>query len=65
MLIDIKPVNGRRTQFILAKTQIDKSKEAAKQIGGDEFEEAFDAKLERIAKSLPPKGEKTEKKPGQ
>jgi hypothetical protein len=47
------------------KKQIDKFKEAAKNIGCDESEEAFDAKLKSIAKSPPPKGEKTKTKPGQ
>lgn len=42
------------------KKQIDKFKEAAKELGCNESEEAFDAKLESIAKGSPPKGEKVD-----
>ncbi|WP_269584806.1 hypothetical protein [Roseibium sp. Sym1] len=44
------------------KAQIDKFKEAAKELECDESEEAFDANLKRIAKSPPPKGEKNDGK---
>jgi hypothetical protein len=45
--------------------QIEKFKEAAKKLGCDESEEAFDEKLRRIAKKPPPKDNKNEDKPGQ
>ncbi|MGS4886362.1 hypothetical protein [Roseibium sp. MB-4] len=44
--------------MIKEKSQIDKFKEAAKELECDESEEAFDAKLKSIAKSQPSKGEK-------
>lgn len=40
------------------KRQIDKFREAAREIGTDNSEEAFDAKLKKIAKAPPPKEEK-------
>lgn len=43
------------------KTQVDKFREAAKELDCDESEEAFDANLKRIAKSPPPKGERPKK----
>lgn len=45
--------------------QIEKFKEAAKKLGCDESEDAFDEKLRRIAKKPPPKDENTKTKPGQ
>lgn len=48
------------------KSQIDKFKDAARELGCDESEEAFDATLKRIAKAPPQKdGKSKEKKPGQ
>lgn len=43
--------------------QIDKFREAARELECDESESRFDAALERIAKAPPPKGEKAEKPP--
>jgi hypothetical protein len=42
------------------KSQIDKFKEAARELETDDSEEAFDAKLKKIAKAPPPKDEKKE-----
>lgn len=36
------------------KSQLDKFKEAAKELGTDDSEEAFDAALKRVAKAKPP-----------
>lgn len=48
------------------KEQIDKFKEASRELGCDESEEAFDAALKHIAKAPPLKdGKSKEKKPGQ
>lgn len=48
------------------KAQIDKFREAARDLETDDDEARFDATLERIAKAPPPKDEKTTKdKPGQ
>lgn len=40
------------------KTQREKFEEAARELGTDDREEAFDATLKKIAKSPPPKPEK-------
>jgi hypothetical protein len=40
------------------KKQIDKFKEAARELETDDSEEAFDAKLKKIAKAPPPKDDK-------
>ena len=37
------------------QAQVDKFREAARELGCDESEERFDATLERIAKAPPPK----------
>lgn len=49
------------------KPQIEKFRDAARELEADESEEAFDRNLARIAKAPPPKDEKAEKKdkPGQ
>ncbi|MEC5292949.1 DNA-binding protein [Aurantimonas sp. C2-6-R+9] len=48
------------------KSQIDKFREAARELETDNDEARFDATLERIAKVPPPKDEKPKKeKPGQ
>ena len=43
------------------KRQIEKFREAARELGCDESEERFDATLERMAKAPPPKDEAAEK----
>lgn len=45
-----------------AKSQIDKFKEAAREVETDDREEAFDAVLKKIAKAPPPKDDKPPKK---
>ncbi|WP_203566246.1 DNA-binding protein [Aurantimonas aggregata] len=46
------------------KPQIDKFREAARELETDDDEERFDATLKRIAKAPPPKDEKAEKSDG-
>lgn len=46
------------------ESQIEKFKEAARELGVDESEEAFNEKLRRIAKSPPPKDKADKKEPG-
>ncbi len=46
--------NANKTQ----QAQIDKFKEAARELQTDDREEAFDAIVKKIAKSPPPKDEK-------
>lgn len=49
-----------------SKSQADKFREAARELGIDESGERFDERLKRIAKSPPPKSEDAKKdKPGQ
>ena len=43
------------------KSQIDKFREAARELETDDSEEAFDAKLKKIAKAPPPKDAEKEK----
>ncbi len=44
------------------QTQIDKFREAAREVETDDREEAFDAILKKIAKAPPPKDDKPPKK---
>jgi hypothetical protein len=44
------------------KSQVDKFKEAARELEADDSEEAFDANLKKIAKAPPPKDNKANKK---
>jgi hypothetical protein len=46
------------------KPQIDKFKEAARELETNDSEEAFDAKLKKIAKAPPPKPASGSKKDG-
>jgi hypothetical protein len=46
------------------KNQIDKFREAARELETDDSEEAFDAKLKKIAKAPPPKPANGSKKDG-
>lgn len=43
------------------KSQVEKFREAAREIETDDSEESFDAKLKKIAKAPPPKDEKSDK----
>lgn len=45
------------------KPQVDKFREAARELGADESEDAFNDKLRQIAKSPPPQGGSEGKKP--
>jgi hypothetical protein len=49
--------------MMIKKTQKEKFKEAARELGCDEDEKAFDDKLRRIGKQSPPKADSETKAP--
>jgi hypothetical protein len=54
----------KKTRTEMAKSQIDKFKEAARELEADDSEEAFDAKLKKIAKAPPPQSGSKRKESG-
>ncbi|MCR4268752.1 DNA-binding protein [Nitratireductor sp. ZSWI3] len=46
-----------------AKTQREKFEEAARELGTDQSEEAFDRALKKVAKAPPPKDDKSGSRP--
>lgn len=56
-------MSSKKTETQSARPQIDKFREAARELETDEREEAFDALVKKIAKSEPPKGDDKPAKP--
>ena len=54
-------IASQMSEEVKEKRQIDKFREAARELETDDSEEAFDAKLKKIAKAPPPKEAKPSK----